>query len=405
MYNLHLSAEQLEIRDTVRDFVAQEIKPYAEKPERMEALDRSLPPDILARASQMGLRALALSEDRGGAGADALTACLVAEELAFGDPDLAATLAETSLLARLFEQWMTPAQREQHLNAFLQDDGYHLALADHEPGSDTALGVNYHRPDLGEGRVRTTAVRAGTHWVVNGTKDCVANAPLAGLFAVTVRADAEGVRTLLVPRDAPGLAVRAYGTTGARQHGACGEVTFADCRVGADQVLAVGQASYEARRATQLAAINLGIGRAAHEAAIAYAQLRVQGGRPIVEHQAIAAKLADIAIALQVARGAVWQAAWALDHPEAQADRSLADLPLHTIARAFTAEAVYRAAKDAAECFGAMGVMRDMPLQKHIQDARICLHAGDGVSDARLGIAEALVGYRRFPAAAARAAE
>jgi len=131
----------------------------------------------------------------------------------------------------------------------------------------------------------------------------------------------------------------------------------------------------------------------------------VQGGRPIVEHQAIATKLADIAITLQVARGAVWQAAWALDHPEAQADRSLADLPLHTIARAFTAEAVYRAAKDAAECFGAMGVMRDMPLQKHIQDARVCLHAGDGVSDARLGIAEALVGYRRFPAAAARAAE
>jgi alkylation response protein AidB-like acyl-CoA dehydrogenase len=409
MYNLHLSAEQLEIRDTVRDFVAQEIKPFAEKPERMEALDRSLPPDILERASQMGLRALALSEDAGGAGADGLTACIVAEELAFGDPDLAATLVETSLLARLFEQWMTPAQRERFLTAFLEDDRYHLALADHEPDSDTQLGVNYHRPDHGPAPVRTTAVRSGNQWVVNGTKDCTANAPLARLFAVTVQTDPagapDGVRTLLVPRDTPGLTVRAYGTTGARQHGACGEVAFADCRVDADQVLNANTSVYQAHRATLLAAINLGIGRAAHEAAIVYAQLRVQGGRRIVEHQAIATKLADIAITLQVARGAVWQAAWAIDHPDAQADRSVPDLPLHTIARAFTAESVYRAAKDAAECFGAMGVMRDMPLQKFIHDARICLHVGEGVSDAKLNLAEALVGYRRFPAAAARAAE
>jgi alkylation response protein AidB-like acyl-CoA dehydrogenase len=404
MYNLHLSAEQLEIRDTVRDFVAQEIKPYAETPARMEALDRSLPADVLARASQMGLRTLALSEDAGGAGADGLTACIVAEELAFGDPDLAATLTETALLARLFEQWMTPAQRERYLGAFLDDDGFHLALADHEPGADTLLGVNYHRAERSDATPRTTAVRSGNQWTLNGTKDCVANAPLAKLFAGIVQTDA-GTRTLLVPRETPGVTVRAYGTTGARQHGACGEVTFADCRVDADQMLAADVPAYQARRATLLGAINLGIGRAAHEAAIAYAQIRVQGGRPIMQHQAIAVKLADMAITLQVARGAVWQAAWALDHPEAQADRSLADLPLPTLARTFTAEAVYRGTKDCAECFGAMGVMRDMPLQKFIQDARICLHAGDGVSDAKLNLAEALIGYRRFPAATARAAE
>jgi acyl-CoA dehydrogenase len=405
MYNLHLSAEQLEIRDTVRDFVAQEIKPYAETPARMEALDRSHPADVLARASQMGLRALALSEDAGGAGADGLTSCIVAEELAFGDPDLAATLVETSLLARLFEQWMTPAQRERHLGAFLDDDGFHFAFADHEPGADTLLGVNYHRAERGETAPRTTAARSGTEWVLNGTKDCVANAPLAKLFAVTVLADGGAVRTVLVPRDTPGLTVTTYGATGARQHGACGEVTFADCRVGADQVLAADVSAYAACRATLLAAINLGIGRAAHEAAIAYAHLRVQGGRPIVQHQAIAQKLADMAITLNVARSAVWQAAWALDNPQAQADRSLADLPLPTLARAFTAEAVYRGTKDCAECFGAMGVMRDMPLQKFIQDARICLHVGEGVSDAKLNVAEALIGYRRFPTATARAAE
>ena len=69
-----------------------------------------------------------------------------------------------------------------------------------------------------------------------------------------------------------------------------------------------------------------------------------------------------------------------------------------TIAQVFTAEAIFEAAKDAAECFGAMGVMRDMPLQKYVHDARICLHAGHGSADAKLRIAEALAGYRR-PAA------
>ncbi|MFL5048129.1 MAG: acyl-CoA dehydrogenase family protein, partial [Xanthobacteraceae bacterium] len=112
MYNLHLGPEQIEIRDTVRDFVLQEIKPLALKPERLEALDRSLPFPILDKASQLGLRTLALSEEAGGAGADALTGCIVAEELAAGDPDIAAVLSETSRLGHmLFDRLMTSEQR------------------------------------------------------------------------------------------------------------------------------------------------------------------------------------------------------------------------------------------------------------------------------------------------------
>jgi alkylation response protein AidB-like acyl-CoA dehydrogenase len=144
-------------------------------------------------------------------------------------------------------------------------------------------------------------------------------------------------------------------------------------------------------------AVALGIGRAAYEAAIDYAKLRVQGGRPIAEHQAIGTKLADTAIRLDIARTAVWRAAWAVDHPDAVADRSLPDLPLVLIARTYTAEAIYRATKDAAECFGAMGVMRDMPLQKYIHDARVFLNSGDGTTDDRLRIAETLLNFRRTP--------
>jgi alkylation response protein AidB-like acyl-CoA dehydrogenase len=321
-------------------------------------------------------------------------------------------LSETSRLAHVwFDQAMTDEQRARFLPDFHADDRYHLALADHEPGTESAIGINYHRPVVIEPEVKTTAVRTKGEWVINGGKDCVANAPLAKLFAVTVTTEPPGggVSIILVPHDAPGLTVRPHDEPDRWFHGACGAVTFQDCRVPVQNLLAGdarGSSGAEPGRDVPLfQAINLGIGRAAYAAALDYAQLRVQGGRRIVEHQAIGVKLADIAIRLTVARNAIWQAAWASDHPEAYADRSLADLPLTTVAQVFASEAIYRAAKDAAECFGAMGVMRDMPLHRYVRDALICLHAGNGNSDARLAVAEALVGYRRFPAASARAAE
>ena len=110
-YSLHLSAEQLEIRDTVRDFVTRQIKPFATRSERLEALDRSLPLPLLAHL--------------------------------------------------LFDQAMTAEQRERFLPAFLADDRYHLALADTEPGTDPSLGINYHRPAAPERPVKTTATRQG----------------------------------------------------------------------------------------------------------------------------------------------------------------------------------------------------------------------------------------------------
>jgi len=400
MYNLHLSAEQLEFRDTVRGFVNDEVKPVTLKSDRLDAADRRLPMDVLDKASKMGLRTLALSEDLGGVGADALTSCIVTEELAVGDADVAAVLAETSALGRSLFAAMTNAQRDRFLPQFLNDDAYHLACAEHESGEDSALGVTYHRAAGADRGVKTSATSSGMEWIINGTKECVANAPIAKLIAVEAKT-VQGVRTFLVPRDTSGLAVteqpepRWY-------HGSCGAISFKDCRVPADHMLGMDwigpRASQESGRGNPLyQALNLGIGRAAYEAALEYAKLRVQGGRRIIEHQAIGTKLAEITIRLEVVRNTIWQAAWASDHSAAIADRSLADLPLTTIAQVYTSEAIYRATKDAAECFGAMGVMRDMPLQKYIHDALICLHTGDGNADGKLRIAEALANYRREP--------
>src|SRR4051812_19563127 len=393
MYNLHLTPEQLEFRDTVRSFVNDEVKPVTLKADRLDLADRTLPADVLRKASQMGLRTLALPEDLGGVGADALTSCIVIEELAVGDTDLAAVLAETAALSlRLFPA-MTPEQGDRFLAAFLEDDDFHLACAEREPDADTALGVNYHRPGGAERRVATTAARNGNDFIINGVKDHIANATVAKLIAVEAQTD-KGPALILVPHDTPGLSVTVQ--PGPHwYHGAVGRIELKDCRVPAGNLLTLGGAP-DAGRAIPLGeAVNIGIGRAAYEAAVDYSQLRVQGGRPIAEHQAIGTKLADIAIRLDVARTVVWRAAWAADHADAFADRSVPNLPLSTIAKVYTTEAVYRATKDAAECFGAMGVMRDMPLQKYIHDARVCLYSGDGAADDRLRIAEAVTQFRR----------
>lgn len=416
MYNLHLTAEQLEIRETVRDFVAREIKPIVLHPDRLQEFNPRFPLELLDKASQMGLRTLALSEASSGAGADSLTSCIVMEELAAGDVDLAAALAQTSLLGHiLFDQAMTPAQRARFLPQFVQDDRYHLAYAG--PGPDADLGWSYHRPCATETGIPTTAVRQSNgDWVVNGATGFIANAPIAKLIAVQVRTGPEksgmnGVSTVLVPRDAPGLTVRepdeGGGGSGGESmirwyHGTGGELVFKDCRVPADHLLGkaeadllTGGAKGNGRGIPQWAAINLGVGRAAYEAAVDYAKLRIQGGRRIIEHQAIGTILADIAVKLEVARNMVWKAAWASDHPDALADRSLPDLPLQILARVFTSEVVHEITEGAAECFGAMGVMRDMPLQKYVHDALVFLYAEESNSAAKLRIAEAVAGYRR----------
>ena len=105
--------------------------------------------------------------------------------------------------------------------------------------------------------------------------------------------------------------------------------------------------------------------------------------------------LAEMAISLDVARSMVWRAAWAADHPDAYTNGSLPDLPLQTIAKVFTSEAVQRVVLQAAQVFGGMSVMRELPMQKYVRDALIFLHSEHTNDVARLRIAEAVAGYRR----------
>lgn len=400
-YQLQLSAEQQAFRDTVREFVEREVKPVVLHPNHLQDFAKPLPLALIDQAAGMGLRSLMLPEELGGAGADQLTACIVAEELAAGDVGIATTLMETARVAALaFTRMMTAEQRERWLPRFANDARCHLAMAVHTPDPDLAWAYHRARPATSPACVNTVR-EASCDWVLNGTTGFVQSAPLAKLIVVQAGAPDGSVKSLLIPASSAGVSVSdIVTTTNAVKwfHGAGGEIRFDHCRVPAANVLTDGAAealaAIGAGRGSPIAqAMNIGIARAALEAAVTYAKLRVQGGRTIIQHQGIANLLSDAAIKIEAARGMVWRAAWACDHPEAVADRSVCDLPLQSAAKVFTSEAMYTATEQAAECFGAMGVMLDMPLAKYVNEARVFLHSGESNSIAKLRVAEAVAGF------------
>lgn len=194
----------------VRKFVESTVKPIALERERLESFDERFPREALVKASKLGLRTLALSEANGGSGAETLTACIVAEELAVGDVGFAATLNQTSTLAHVwFDRVLNAEQRARFLPEFLADHTYHLATAGHEP--DTDLGWCYHRPAIPSTGYRTTAQRdSDGNWIINGVKNFITNAPISKLMVVHARTGPRaggvaGVSTFLVPTDTPGL--------------------------------------------------------------------------------------------------------------------------------------------------------------------------------------------------------
>ncbi len=411
MYDLNLTPEQIEFRDAIRDFINSEVKPAAIDPKRLEPFEKPLMTGYLDQLAQMGLRGLALPEEAGGAGADLLTSCVLLEEIAVGDVDLAVVLGETALLARAVHDAMSEGQRKHWLPKFEGNDRFHLALIARD--ADAERGWSYHQAVPADAEVigapEVVAERDDKGWIINGLAPFVSNAPVAGLFIVQAKiADAPGTLTVLIAGDAPGLSIDddlpAFGGGGERtrwHHGAVAAVTLKNCRIAENDVLAADaahrmmQSGLAGRRSVQMAAVNIGVARAAYESAIDYAKMRWQGGRHIIEHQAIGMKLADVAIQLEAARGLTWKAAWVTDHPQAVNERSVNDLPWAVMARTFTAHSLHRATLEAAECFGAMAVMRDMPLQKYVHDTLVLQHAVDCDLAAPLVVAEAVAGYSR----------
>ena len=309
MYNLHLSPEQLEFRDTVRDFVEDEVKPVTLKADRLDLSDRTLPVEVLRKASQMGLRTLALPEDLGGVGADALT-CLHRHRGACGRRHRRRRGAGGDVGARAASVRRDDAGAARALRRGVPG-GRRLSPGAGLPRARRRQRARHQLPPPRRRRCASPPPRPATATTGSSTAPRTASPtrPIAKLIAVEAQTD-KGAALFLVPRDTPGLTVteqpepRWY-------HGSCGQLSLKDVRVPAGNLLGISGASDAGRAAPLAQALNLGIGRAAYEAALEYAGLRVQGGRRIVEHQAIGTKLAEIAIRLDIARTAIWRAAWA----------------------------------------------------------------------------------------------
>ncbi len=394
MFDIRLNDEQRAFRDMARDFAEKEIKPIALELDSRPNWEDRIPWDVLKKGSQLGFRTFVLQEENGGAGAsDHLTACVIAEELAAADTGTAYYFMLTARRARdWFELRMTDEQRAYFIPRFIEDDTYFTTVAVHEP--DTDLGYDYFTETPTDVAFKTRAEeQPDGSWIINGAKNFQTVGYLAKLI-VTMAQTKDGPRAFLVEGDSPGLVRHPMSKIG-RRIGDNAEIFYDNVKVPPGRILAppLPDRSDQGTLIT-IAAITLGLGRAALEETLKYTQERVSGGKPIIQHQAVGLYLADMATNLEAARRLIWTAAWAKDNPEAFADGSADWQPYEMMAKAFTGTAVQRLTEQGMELFGGMGVIQGMPIEKYVRDALIQKHISFPFQ-ARFSVTEALAGYKR----------
>src|SRR5262249_45357452 len=202
-----LTEEHLRWRAVARDFAESVIKPDVLRRDRIPAAAERIPWDWIREADRLGLRTLGVSKAWGGAGADVLTMCLAGEELAVGDLGFAVIMDQCWKMAHILSDAMTPDQQRKFIPPFVADPEATLAIAFTEAGAGSDHQGYYDAPDID---FRTTAVRDGDAYVINGTKRFVSNGCMAKLYFVIARTDSsrslrEGGSVFIVPSDAPGF--------------------------------------------------------------------------------------------------------------------------------------------------------------------------------------------------------
>jgi butyryl-CoA dehydrogenase len=354
-----LSREQEMLRDTVRGFAEEVIKP------RAAALDRSreFPIDNYRRCAELGLTGMMVPEEWGGAGFDGVSYVLAIEEVSRA---CASTGVILSVNNSLFcgpllkfgsesqkKRYLVPAARGETLGAY--------CLTEPGSGSDAAA-------------MRTTAVRRGDDYVLNGSKVFVTNGEAADAFLVYATQDPalkhKGISAFLVERGFPGLCRgKAEVKMGITCSGSV-EIVFEDCRVPAEnrlgeegQGFSIAMATLDAGR-IGIAAQALGIGRAALEEAVAYSRQREAFGGPISRFQGIQWKLADMATEIDAARLLTWRAAWTRDR------KGTCSLEA-SMAKLFASETCMRAAKEAVQVHGGYGYINEYTVERLFRDAKI----------------------------------
>jgi len=350
MIDFQPTDEQQLVIDTVRQFATHEIRPQARDCDE----SKQLPEKLLEQAHELGLVANALPESAGGGGErSAVTGALIAEELAWGDLSIACAILSPGLSAYPIAEFGTDAQKQQ-LSRFTGPRFTPGSLAWVEP-----------RFDSDPFRPRTTARRDGSEYLLDGAK-CFVPWLAGGDPVLVVASEGSRLSAFLVPRDAKGLAVEPERNMGL-QALPTAELTLAGVRVPATAKLGGDQGADLRRVLNQgrvaLAAMAVGVARAAFEVARDYAKERQVFGVPVATKQAIAFKLADMSIEIDAARLLAWEAAWKLDQgQDATREALLAKRQSQRVAMEVTDGAV--------QVFGGHGYIRDYLPEMHLRNAR-----------------------------------
>ncbi len=376
--NFELSESQVMIQHMVRDFAQKELAPVAADLDR----EARFPAEILAKMAELDLFALPFSEEYGGTGDGYLAYVIAVEEISRACASTGITYAAHCSIGTgplyLFgteeqkKQWVEPCARGEMLAAF--------GLTEPDAGSDA-------------GGTKTTALLEGDQWVLNGTKCFITNATYAGVVIITAVTEpgqgTRGISSFIVPRDTPGYSVSApYEKLGLKASDTV-EIILEDVRIPKENLLGKrGEGFKQFMKVLDggrisIGALSVGIAQACLDAALAYAKERQQFGQPIAKFQAIQFKLADMATAVELARLAVYQAAWLKD-------QGLPFTRESAIAKLFASETAVKAALEAIQIFGGYGYTKEYPVERYMRDAKL-MEIGEGTSEIqRLVIARQL---------------
>ncbi len=365
--------EQRLIHQTVREFARDEIRPHA------GAWDREgrFPTELVPRLAALGLMGMTIPPDCGGSGLDMKAIATAIEALAWGDGGVALAVAShNSLCSGHIAAFASDAQRRRFLPRLASGEALGAwCLTEPGAGSDVAA-------------IQTRAERRGDRWVLNGSKVFVTQGSVGGIYVVmTVSGPGsgrQGISAFVVERGTPGLEIgKKEDKLGVRSSDTA-EVRFADCEVPDENRLgSVGDGYRQAMRVLErgrigIAAMAVGIGRAALDASLAYARERIAYGRPIADLQAIQFMLADMATELD--------AAWLLT--ERAADRADRGEPFRqeaSMAKLYASEAAARAATKAVQIHGGYGFIKDYPVERFYRDIKLC-EIGEGTSEVQRAI-------------------
>jgi len=371
---IEYTEEQRLISQTVREFAASEVRPYAR---RWDA-EGIFPSALIAPIARLGLWGMTVPPEFGGSGIDTVSLALAIEALAWGDGGIALSVAaHNSLCAGHIVRAGTTQQKQAYLPRLASGEILG-AWCLTEPGSGSDAGS-----------LATRAVRHGDRWVLNGTKVFVTQGSLAGVYVVMARTDPpvqgqvdagrRGISAFIVERGTSGLRVGKHEDKLGMRSSDTAEVIFEDCEVPETQMLgAPGEGFRDATRVLAggrigIGALALGLGRAALDASVAYARDRRAFGHPIAEFQAIQWMLADMATELDAAELLVMEAA-------GRAWRGLPYRLESSMAKLFASEAAARAAARAVQIHGGYGFIKDYPVERIYRDVKLC-EIGEGTSE------------------------